>query len=234
MKKKRVLIKISGEVLENKDQEANLDINNIEALANSLKKLSESNIQIGIVLGAGNIFRGRMVKDWGIDRVLADNMGMMATTINALALSSVLEKIGQKSKVLSAINIPGVIEGYSHKKAINYFEDGNIVLFTAGTGHAFFTTDTAAVLRTLEIKADSIYKATNVEGVYDSDPKKNPEAKMYNDLSYKEALEKKLKVMDSTAFALAQDNNLVLRVFKYSPDNIIEAVLKNNIGTEVK
>ncbi len=231
---KRILLKLSGQVLESGDQEANLDFAKIEKLAINLKKISKAKCQLGIVVGAGNIFRARMVKGMEIDRVAADHMGMMATIINALALQSVLEKMGQEARVLSSFSLPSVTEDYSYTNAINHLENNRIVIFAGGTGNPYFTTDTTAILRALEIKASRVLKATQVDGVYSDDPKKDKNAKLYKTLSYDEALEKDLQIMDSTAFALAQDNNLPLSVFKYSPENIVKAALKNNIGTKVK
>ena len=231
---KRILLKLSGQVLESGDQEANLDFAKIEKLAINLKKISKAKCQLGIVVGAGNIFRARMVKGMEIDRVAADHMGMMATIINALALQSVLEKMGQEARVLSSFSLPSVTEDYSYTNAINHLENNRIVIFAGGTGNPYFTTDTAAILRALEVGASRVLKATQVDGVYSADPRKDKNAKLYKTLSYYEALEKDLQIMDSTAFALAQDNNLKLSVFKYSPENIVKAALKNNIGTKVK
>lgn len=233
MNKKRVVIKLSGEIFEVGNQEANLDFPSIKKVAQSLQKLVKSGYQVGVVVGAGNIFRARMVKGAEIDRVAADHMGMMATSINALALQSVLEKIGQESRVLSSFSIPAIMEDYVYKRAINHLVNKKVVIFAGGTGNPYFTTDTTLVLRALEIGAQYIYKASNVEGVYDSNPAKNTKAKMYKKLSYSEALKNDLKVMDSTAFALARDNDMILRVFKYSPANIIKAVSQGNVGTIV-
>jgi len=233
MKNKRIVIKLSGEVFEIGNQESNLDFASIKKVAQSLKKLVSLGYQVGVVVGAGNIFRARMVKGAEIDRVAADHMGMMATSINALALQSVFEKIGQESRVLSSFSIPAIMEDYVYKRAINHLENKRIVIFAGGTGNPYFTTDTTLVLRALEIGATDIYKASNIDGIYDSDPTKNKKAKLYKKLDYSEALKNDLKVMDATAFALARDNNMNLTVFKYSPENIIKAVSKNNIGTKV-
>jgi len=233
MNKKRIVIKLSGEVFEIGNQESNLDFPSIKKVAISLKKLVKSGYQVSVVVGAGNIFRARMVKGAEIDRVAADHMGMMATSINALALQSVLEQAGQEARVLSSFSIPAIMEDYTYKRAINHLQNKRIVIFAGGTGNPYFTTDTTLVLRALEIGAINIYKASNIAGVYDSDPEKNKKAKLYKKLSYSEALKKDLKVMDATAFALARDNKMNLTVFKYSPDNIIKAVTKNNIGTKV-
>lgn len=233
MKNKRIVIKLSGEVMEHGNQEANLDFAKIMKLAASLKKLSKKGYQIGIVIGGGNIFRARMVKNMEIDRVVADHIGMTATMINAMALQTVLTKMKQPAKVLSPFVIPSMMSEYSPSRAISYLNKKYIVIFAAGTGKPYFTTDTALILRAYEIGAEHAFKATNVRGVYDKDPQKYKNAKFYKNISYSEALEKNLKVMDATAFAMAQDNKINLTVFKYNPDNIIKAVTKNNIGTKV-
>ena len=233
MKNKRIVIKLSGEVMEQGDQEANLDFGKIMKLADSLKKLAKQGYQIGIVIGGGNIFRARMVKNMEIDRVVADHIGMTATMINAMALQTVLTKMKQSAKVLSPFVIPGMMLDYNPRQAVNYLNKKHIVIFAAGTGKPYFTTDTALVLRASEIGAEYIYKATNVRGVYDKDPQKYKNATFYKTLTYKEALNKNLRVMDESAFALAQKNKMNLTVFKYSPDNIIKAITKNNIGTKV-
>ncbi|MFA6307917.1 MAG: UMP kinase [Patescibacteria group bacterium] len=233
MNKKRIVIKLSGEVFEVGNQEANLDFPSIKKVAISLKKLVKAGYQVGVVVGAGNIFRARMIKGSEIDRVAADHMGMMATSINALALQATLEKEGQDARVLSSFSIPAIMEDYIYKRAINHLKNKRIVIFAGGTGNPYFTTDTTLVLRALEIGANNIYKASNVNGVYDMDPDKNKSAKLYKKLSYSEALKQDLKIMDGTAFALARENNLHLSVFKYSPANIIKAVVGNSIGTKI-
>lgn len=231
--KKRVVIKLSGEVFEIGNQEENLDFLSIAKIAKSIKQLVKLGYQVGVVVGAGNIFRARMVKGQEIDRVVADHMGMMATNLNALALQSVLEKDGQEARVLSSFSVPKIMEDYNHRKAIDHLEHQRVVIFAGGTGNPYFTTDTTLVLRALEVGADHIYKASNVAGVYDSDPDKNPKAKLYKKITYTQALDQDLRVMDATAFALARDNKLNLTVFKYSPENIIKAVAKDSIGTKV-
>ncbi|MDD5749974.1 MAG: UMP kinase [Patescibacteria group bacterium] len=230
---RRIVIKLSGEVFEIGDQPANLDFPSIEKIARSLIKLIKLGYQVGAVVGAGNIFRARMVKGEKIDRVVADHMGMLATNLNALALQSVLEKLGQPARVLSAYSIPKIMEDYSHRKAVDHLENKRVVIFAGGTGNPYFTTDTTLVLRALEVGASHIYKASNIDGVYDSNPKENKKAKLYKKLSYRQALSQNLEVMDQTAFALAKDNDLPLTVFKYSPANLVQAVVKNNIGTKV-
>lgn len=233
-KNKRVIIKISGETLLSDDRQENLDFDKIRPLALAIKKLVKAGYQIGLVFGAGNIWRGRLVKNTNFDKVMADQMGMLATEINALAVAGVLESLGQKAKVMSAMTINKVVDDFHHQKAIDYMKDKKVVLFAGGTGNPFFTTDTAFVLRAIEVGADYIFKATNVRGVFDSDPVKNPKAKFFTSITYQEALARNLKVMDATAFALAQEHGLPLTVFKYTPSNLVQAVTKNNIGTKVK
>lgn len=233
MNNKRIIIKISGEVFETGNMESNLDFTKIKKLALSLQKLVKNGYQVGVVVGAGNIFRARMVKGMEVDRVMADHMGMMATFINALALRGVLEKIGQDARVLSAFSLPAIAEEYVYRRAINHLVNQRVVIYAGGTGNPYFTTDTAVVLRALETDTKQVYKASNVKGVYDSDPDDNPKAKLYKHLTYDQALQKNLRVMDATAFALARDNNLALTVFEFSPENIVKVVTKNNIGTKV-
>jgi uridylate kinase len=231
--KKRIVIKLSGEVMGSAKSESNLDFAKIKKLAASLKELIGLGYQVAVVVGAGNIFRGRMVKKAEVDRVAADHMGMIATHINALALQSMLEKIDQEAVVLSPFYMPQVLRPYNHAKAIEHLNKGRVVILAGGTGSPYFTTDTNMALRALEIKAEHMFKATNVAGVYDADPDKNPKAKLYKELTYSEALDKNLKVMDTAAFALARDNNLKLTVFKYTPANLIKVVKEDNIGTKV-
>ena len=234
MNKKRVVIKLSGELMGDPRSDSNLDFILIKKLAQSLQKLVKAGYQVAVVVGAGNIFRARMIKGQEIDRVEADHMGMLATNINALALRSVLEKIGQEARIMSAWPVENIMWGFNHECAIRNLNEKRVMIFAGGTGHPYFTTDTTMVLRALEIKAGYIYKATNVIGVYDKDPEKYKNAKLYKKLSYDEALKKELKIVDATAFALARDNNIELTVFKYSPANLFKAVTKNIIGTKVK
>ena len=231
--KKRVVIKISGDVMGSAKSESNLDFGKIKQLAESLKKLNRLGYQIAIISGGGNIFRGRMVKGAQIDRVSADHMGMMATHINALALQSVLVGIDQSAVVMSPFYMPKVLSPYNHSTAIECLQQGKIVILAGGTGNPYFTTDTNMALKALEIQADHMFKATNVGGVYDDDPDKNPKAKLYKKLTYSQALDKNLKVIDTAAFALARDNDLKLTVFKYSPTNLLKAVKEDSIGTKV-
>ncbi|HEY9031110.1 MAG TPA: UMP kinase [Kangiella sp.] len=228
---KRILLKLSGEAL--MGQEAfGIDPSILERMAKEIKGLSEQGIEIGVVLGGGNIYRGQKLSEAGMNRVTGDHMGMLATVMNSLALQDAFERVGQPAKVLSAMPIDGVCQGFSRRGAINSLEKGRVVIFCAGTGNPFFTTDTAACLRGIEIDADLILKATKVDGVYSADPAKDKNAVRYEQLSYKEALDKELAVMDLTAFCLARDHNKNIRVFDMTkPGNLEKAVLGHAEGT---
>ena len=228
---KRILLKLSGEAL--MGQEAfGIDPSILERMAKEIKGLSEQGIQVGVVLGGGNIYRGQKLSEAGMNRVTGDHMGMLATVMNSLALQDAFERVGQPAKVLSAMPIDGVCQGFSRRGAINALEKGRVVIFCAGTGNPFFTTDTAACLRGIEIDADLILKATKVDGVYSADPAKDKNAVRYEQLSYKEALNKELAVMDLTAFCLARDHNKNIRVFDMTKAGALEkAVFGHNEGT---
>ena len=228
---KRILLKLSGEAL--MGQEAfGIDPSILERVAKEIKGLSEQGIQIGVVLGGGNIYRGQKLSEAGMNRVTGDHMGMLATVMNSLALQDAFERIGQPAKVLSAMPIDGVCQGFSRRGAINSLVKGRVVIFCAGTGNPFFTTDTAACLRGIEIDADLILKATKVDGVYSADPAIDKNAVRYEQLTYKEALDKELAVMDLTAFCLARDHNKNIRVFDMTkPNALTQAVLGHNEGT---
>lgn len=228
---KRILLKLSGEAL--MGQEAfGIDPSILERMAKEIKGLSEQGIEVGVVLGGGNIYRGQKLSEAGMNRVTGDHMGMLATVMNSLALQDAFERVGQPAKVLSAMPIDGVCQGFSRRGAINSLEKGRVVIFCAGTGNPFFTTDTAACLRGIEIDADLILKATKVDGVYSADPAKDKNAVRYEQLSYKEALDKELSVMDLTAFCLARDHNKNIRVFDMTkPGNLEKAVLGHAEGT---
>lgn len=228
---KRILLKLSGEAL--MGQEAfGIDPSILERMAKEIKGLSELGVEIGVVLGGGNIYRGQKLSEAGMNRVTGDHMGMLATVMNSLALQDAFERVGQPAKVLSAMPIDGVCQGFSRRGAINSLEKGRVVIFCAGTGNPFFTTDTAACLRGIEIDADLILKATKVDGVYSADPAKDKNAVRYEQLSYKEALDKELAVMDLTAFCLARDHNKNIRVFDMTkPGNLEKAVLGHTEGT---
>ncbi len=225
--KKRIILKFSGEIFGDEKGEG-VNISSYRKIAKSILKIQkENNIELGIIVGGGNIFRGRE-KDKEFNRVEADNMGMIATIINGLGLQ---EALGNKGKLITAIKMDSVVEQYNRKKAIEYLEKGNIVIFVGGTGNPFFTTDSAAALRASELNCDLILKATNVNGIYDKDPDQYKNAKMYKKISYIEAIEKKLKVMDSTAFAMCWENRIPIIVFNVKDlDKILK---KKDIGTMV-
>ena len=230
-KYKRILLKISGEALAG-NKKFGIDFETLKPLAKVIKNCSESGVQIAIVVGGGNFWRGRT--SGNMNRVKADHMGMLATVINAIGLSDALEEQDVKSRVMTSIAIPQVGELYSPEKAIKHLEKGEVVIFGYGTGNAFFSTDTAASLRAAEIQAEIIFKATNVDGVYDSDPSKNPDAKKYSDITFKEVLAKNLNVMDSTAASMCRDNDISLLVFSMKdPNNISKAINGENLGTVV-
>ena len=209
---KRVLLKLSGEGLMGK-KDFGLDTEYVDQIAKEVIKVHEKGVQICLVIGGGNIFRGISDAASGIDRTSADHMGMLATVMNALAMQSSLERLGVPTRVQSAIPMQTVCEPYIRRRAIRHMEKGRIVIFAAGTGNPFFTTDTAAALRAVEMGCDAILKATQVDGVYDSDPKTNPDAKRFDTLCYKDVLTKDLKVMDAAAITLARENSLPIIVF---------------------
>jgi uridylate kinase len=207
----------------------------LDQIALQIREALALGTQLGIVVGGGNIFRGIAASARGMDRSSADYMGMLATVMNALALQNSLEKLGPKTRVLSAIAMQELCEPYIRRRAVRHLEKGRVVIFAAGTGNPFFTTDTAAALRANEIGADIIMKATKVDGVYSADPKKDPTATRYDRLSYDEVLQKRLEVMDATAISLCRDNNLPILVFDMTdPANIVRAVRGENIGTIVE
>ncbi len=228
---KRVLLKLSGEALAGK-KGFGIDFDVCRKIAREVKQLKDSGVEVGIVVGGGNIWRGRAGK--GMDRTTADHMGMLATCINSLALQDSLEECGVVTRVLSAIEIRQIAEPYIRRKAVRHLEKGRAVIFSAGTGNPFFSTDTAAALRAAEIEAEVILLAKKVDGIYDKDPVQNPDAKKYRELNYIDILSKKLKVMDSTASSLCMDNNIPIIVFNIDVEgNILKAVKGENIGTFV-
>ncbi|TCK18455.1 uridylate kinase [Thiogranum longum] len=231
---RRILLKISGEALMG-DADYGIDPATILRVAGEIHDLAEQGVEIGLVIGGGNIFRGAGLAQGGIDRVTGDHMGMLATVINALAMQDALEKLGSQCRVMSALKINQVSEDYIRRRAVRHLEKGRIVLFAAGTGNPFFTTDSAASLRAIEIGAEIMLKATKVDGVYDSDPMKNPDAVRYEKLSYDEAIVKKLGVMDTTALVLCRDQNVPVRVFNlFEPGNLLRVVQGEAIGTLVE
>ncbi|NLW10763.1 MAG: UMP kinase [Clostridiaceae bacterium] len=228
---RRILLKISGEALAG-PKGTGLDNEVLQVLGNTIKKLSEMDVQVAIVVGGGNFWRGRSSE--GMDRVTADHMGMLATSINALALSDALEQAGAVTRVLSAIEMRQIAETYIRKRAIRHLEKGRVVIFACGTGNPFFSTDTAAALRASEIEADIIFKATMVDGVYNKDPNKFSDAVKYNKISHDEVLQMSLGVMDATAAALCRDNKIAVAVFSMSdPDNILRMAEGQDLGTIV-
>jgi uridylate kinase len=228
---RRVLLKLSGEALVGRGGYG-IDPAILDQIAREVMIAAELGVEIGIVVGGGNIFRGLSASARGMDRASADYMGMLATVMNAVALCDALEKHGVVTRVLSAITISELAEPYIRRRALRHLEKGRVVIFAAGTGNPFFTTDTAAALRAMEIGAEVLLKATKVAGVYDKDPAKHQDARLYHRVSFTEALEKDLRVMDATAFALCRDNNLPIVVFDMNqPGNIREVVRGADIGT---
>lgn len=229
---KRILLKLSGEVLAGK-QGHGLDFDTVLSICSAVKKCSDLGVEIGLVVGGGNFWRGRSSGD--MDHTRADHMGMLATVMNSLALADALEQLEVPVRVQTAISMQQIAEPYIRNRAIRHLEKGRVVIFGCGTGNPFFTTDTAAALRAAEIDADIIFKATNVDGIYDSDPHKNANAVKFDTLTHMEILQKGLNVMDSTAASLCKDNNIPILVFNLQdPENIVRAVLGENIGTIVK
>lgn len=229
---KRVLLKLSGEVLAG-EKGTGIDFNKVTEVCERIKTCVDMGAEIAIVVGGGNFWRGR--SSGSMDRTRADHMGMLATTINSLAICDTLEQLGVHARVQTAIEMRQVAEPYIRNKAIRHLEKGRVVIFGCGTGNPFFSTDTAAALRGIEIGVDVIFKATNVDGVYDSDPKKNPDAKLYSHLTHHEVLAKELHVMDSTAASLCMDNGIKILVFNLdNPDNIISAITGKEIGTLIE
>ena len=231
-KYKRILLKLSGEALAG-DKKFGLNYDVITDICRSIKKCADLGVQIGIVVGGGNFWRGR--ESGGMDRTRADHMGMLATTINALAIADVLESLGVEVRVQTAITMQQVAEPYIRNRAIRHLEKHRVVIFGCGTGNPFFSTDTAAALRAVEIEAEVFFKATMVDGVYDKDPHRDPDAVKYETLTYSEVLAKGLAVMDSTAATLCKDNGMSMLVFNMErPDNIYDAIMGQDVGTLIK
>ena len=233
MKYKRVLLKLSGEALMG-DQQYGIDPNRLEDYVREVEQASKEGVQIAIVIGGGNIFRGLQGASKGMDRVQGDYMGMLATVINSMALQSGLKSKGINAALLSGLPIERIADAMSAGKAIDLLEKGNVVIISGGTGNPFFTTDTAAALRAIEIKADVLLKGTRVDGIYTADPEKDPKAVKYDSLSFEEAYEKQLKVMDLTAFTLCSENSLPILVFDMNkPGNLLSVLKGDKIGTIV-
>lgn len=230
---KRVLLKLSGEALMG-SQDSGIDPDILNRVAEEVSELVELGVEVGVVIGAGNIFRGKGLADAGMDRVTGDHMGMLATVMNCLALQDAIERVGPSCRVMSALSIHQVCEDYVRRRAIRHLEKGRVVIFGAGTGNPFFTTDSAGSLRAIEIEADVLMKATKVDGVYDSDPMKNPDAKRYESLSYDDVLRDNLAVMDATAIVLCKEQNMPLRIFNLNnPGDLVRTVKDKSIGTSV-
>ncbi|MBL9159547.1 MAG: UMP kinase [Verrucomicrobiales bacterium] len=231
---KRVVLKLSGEALREPGSEDNISPEIVEGIARQIKAAHQTGLEIAIVVGGGNFWRGAAAAGRGMDRATADYVGMLATVMNSLALQSMLEAVGVPTRVQSAIEMKNVAESFIRRVAIRHLEKGRVVIFGAGTGNPFFTTDTTAALRASEIGADVIFKATKVDGVYDKDPNKHDDAVRYDTVTYNEALSRNLKVMDGTAFTLCQDNAIPIVVFDMTIDgNIRRALTGDDIGTVV-
>lgn len=230
---KRILLKLSGEALMG-EFDYGIDPKVISRVAQEIVELVRLDVQIAVVIGAGNIFRGAGLAQGGMDRVTADHMGMLATVINCLALQDAIERENQYCRVMSALQINQVCEDYIRRRAIRHLEKGRVVVLAAGTGNPYFTTDSAASLRAIEINADLMLKATKVDGVYDSDPKTNPDAKLYKQLTYDQVLGDKLRVMDATAIVMCRDNEIPLRVFNmFNQGDLKRIALGEDVGTSV-
>src|SRR5216117_1207531 len=230
----RIVLKLSGEAMQERGGRENISLSVVRDIAVRIKEVNELGVQIAIVIGGGNIWRGLSASHRGMDRTTADYMGMLATVINALALRSTLDKMGVETRVQTAIEMKNVAEPFILGRAIRHLEVGRVVIFAAGTGNPYFSTETTAALRASEIRADVILKATKVDGVYDRDPTKHPDAKRFGQLTFAEALSKRLQIMDSTAFSLCMDNKIPIVVFDmYKPGSIRDAVLGRKVGTLV-
>jgi uridylate kinase len=230
---KRIVLKLSGEALLGEDR-SGIDLESLFRICREIKKAVSRNLQLGIVVGGGNIWRGARDRGLGLERVISDNMGMLATLINSLALQNSLEQVGVSTRVMSAISAANVAEPYIRRRAIRHMEKGRVVVFAAGTGNPFFSTDTAAALRASEIGAKILLKATNVDGVYTGDPRRDKKAKLFKRIPLSDAIHRRLGVMDATALALCRETNLVIRVFNlHKPGNISRAIRGQDIGTLV-
>jgi uridylate kinase len=231
---RRVLLKLSGEALREPGSTDNISPPIVEDMAAQIKAAHQTGIEIALVVGGGNFWRGVSASNKGMERATADYMGMLATVMNSLALQSMLEAIDVPTRVQSAIEMKNVAEPFIRRVAMRHLELGRVVIFAAGTGNPFFSTDTTAALRASEIGADVVFKATKVDGIYDSDPNKNPDARRFESVSFQDCLTKQLKVMDATAFSLCQENNMPIVVFSMNePDNIRRALVGEPLGTVV-
>ena len=234
MKYKRILLKLSGEALMG-NKKFGIDNERLMQYAKEIKEISDLGVQIGIVIGGGNIFRGVQAERGGMDRTQGDYMGMLATMINSMALQAALESVGLFSRLQSAIEMKEIAEPFIKRRAVRHLEKGRVVIFGSGTGNPFFTTDSAASLRAIEIDADVILKGTRVNGIYSEDPEQNPDAKMFDKISFRDVFNKDLKVMDMTAFTLCKENNVPIVVFNMNePGNLRKVVSGDNVGTLVE
>ena len=234
LKYRRILLKLSGEVLRNRETGDSIDASRLAFMAERVKKIHALGVQVGIVLGGGNIFRGLTGSAQGVNRVTGDSMGMLATIINALALQNAIEKAGMPARVMTAFPCQGVAEPFIHRRALRHLEKGRVVLFAAGTGNPLFSTDTCAALRAREIGADVIVKATKVDGIYTADPKKDPKAKKLDHLTYADAMHRGLRVMDAAAFALCEEHKIPILVLDFFAEGALEsAVAGGKVGTLV-
>lgn len=230
---KRILLKLSGEALRSEALEIDPDV--VRQIASEIKSVREDGVEMGIVIGGGNIFRGLSASARGMDRVTADHMGMLATIINSLALQDFLERVSVPTRVMTAVRLDAMAEPFIRRRAIRHLEKGRVVIFAAGTGNPYFTTDSAAALRAIEICANAVLKATKVDGVYDSDPMKNSNAQKYQEITYSEVIEKQLKVMDATAVTLCRENRLPIIVFKLLEAGSLKRVISGEkMGTIVQ
>lgn len=232
-KYRRILLKMSGEALMG-EQQFGLDANVVRRIAGEIAVLNRAGVEVAIVVGGGNLFRGAQLAALGMERVAGDHMGMLATLMNALAMQDALEQMEIPVRVMSALRVDEVCEPFIRRRAIRHLEKGNVVICAAGTGNPFFTTDSAASLRAIELEVNAMFKATKVDGVYSKDPKAHSDAVKYNDISYQQVLTENLKVMDATSIVMCRDNNMPLLVFDMTkPDEIIRAVFGEEVGTVI-
>ncbi len=232
---KRILLKLSGEALTGGEGQFGIDPTILQRIADELQELVKLGVEIGVVIGGGNMFRGAALSKAGLGRVTGDHMGMLATVMNALAMRDIFEEADMPTRIMSAITMTGVVDPYDRRKAIQHLKEGRIVIFSAGTGNPFVTTDSAASLRGIEIDADLVLKATNVDGVYSADPAHNPDAKRYLQLTYQEVLDKELGVMDLAAFCQCRDHNINLRVFNMNkPGALLRIIMGGDEGTLIQ
>lgn len=230
---RRILLKLSGEALMG-EEGFGIDPKVLDRMAQEIKELVELGVQVGLVIGGGNLFRGKGLADAGMNRVVGDQMGMLATVMNGLAMRDALHRAFVNARLMSAIDLAGVCDTYNWAEAISLLKSGRVVIFSAGTGNPFFTTDSAACLRGIEIEADAVLKATKVDGIYSDDPVSNPEAELYSNLTYADVLDKELKVMDLAAFTLARDHNMPIRVFNMNKSGALKSVVMGlNEGTTI-